>query len=203
MTPKPPQRVSAGQRVGVWGWRWGTEGGRGGVFLLIYGASCFWQQPAKSRHGRSLGYQSTVKAGPHPKQACDVVADTHMQLTFYFIVFFPPKGGLEVWKKLFFCRNFRELGRCRAERRPQQTHGKKGEGEKYVRHRLSINPSFPPTQRTNFTRDASPKICFAWKTVLARKGLTVESCVSSSLFYAFYKNVSIRQSYSGFRQFSL
>lgn len=44
---------------------------------------------------------------------------------------------------------------------------------------------------------------FGSKTLEKMKGLIVRSCVSSSLLYAFYKSVSIRQSYSGFRQFSL
>ena len=45
-----------------------VEDGEGVV--LIYGASCFWQQPAKSRHFRSLGFQSTIEAGLHFKWAC-------------------------------------------------------------------------------------------------------------------------------------
>ena len=55
----------------------GLGGGGGGV-RLIYGASCFWQQPAKSRHSGSLGYQSTEEFGVHFKWAHVILSNKHI-----------------------------------------------------------------------------------------------------------------------------
>lgn len=82
--------------------------------------------------------------------------------------------------------------------------------------RLTSMKCFPPTQRRNFTSDSvglkgterhEPRVLFCIRNSGEKEKknerLTVGSYVSSSLLYAFYKRVSIRQSYSGFRHFSL